>query len=149
MPLGSLPAFPLVPRYRLDDVSPWLVGIDPVRRYWLAVNGDAEQTVAVPGLLAPSPQAFRETLLLFRGLEPGDSLRMPAVGGVAEIYCISGNCYALVGQDALAPVWHLFDRESLESLLMTAHADWQCSPKDVELGRRLMQHAWGAMSLAA
>ena len=42
-------SFPLAPRYRLDDEDAWLVGIDPLRRYWFAANGDETIQVVVPG----------------------------------------------------------------------------------------------------
>jgi len=39
-------------------------------------------------------------------------------------------------------VWHLFDYESLESLLMTAHPDWRCAPEHLALGRSLLSVAF-------
>jgi hypothetical protein len=54
------------------------------------------------------------------------------------IHCVSLNCYGVEAEINNAPVWHLFDQETLDSLLMTAHPDWQCAPKDIELGRKLL-----------
>ncbi len=42
----------LAPRYRLDDDSSWLLAIDPVRRYWIAINGDERLSTEIAGLLA-------------------------------------------------------------------------------------------------
>ena len=30
----------LSPRYRLEDVEPWVEGLEQSRHYWIAVNGD-------------------------------------------------------------------------------------------------------------
>jgi hypothetical protein len=56
----------------------------------------------------------------------------------AMIRCIAPNYYALEARINDAPVWHLFDKQTLDSLLMTAQPDWQCSPSDIELGRKLL-----------
>lgn len=131
--------FPLAPRYRLDDEQPWLRGIDPSRRYWLWINGEQNCCTTVPGLSPSSFAEFKETVLRFRALEPGETLQLSRIVDAPEIHCISSNCYAIATRHQEAPIWHLFDRESLESLLMTAHPDWQCSPKDVALGREWME----------
>lgn len=134
---------PLAPRYRLDDQQPWLVGIDPIGRYWIAVNGDAALMVAVAGLQISSFDAFHAALLFFRRMAPGEQLELPAATGLPlEIHCISENYFAVAGQIQSQPVFHLFDREALESLLMTAHPDWQCAPQHVDLGRRMLALAW-------
>lgn len=134
---------PLSPRYRLDDEQPWLVGIDPIRRYWIQVNGEAERTVALPGLCPETLKAFREAVLSFRAMVPGMSLSLPtAMAEPFDICCVSENCFAVSSVIAGAEVSHLFDRETLESLLMTAHPDWRCSPEHVYLGRRIVSMAW-------
>ena len=139
----------LSPRYTLDDDLAWLVGIDPVRRYWLRVNGDASETVSIPGLAVSSPQAFKKAILGFRSLSAGESLFLPTSSNTRlEICCVGENLYAIPHLVQGAPAWHLFDYETIESFLMTAHPDWQCSPKDMELGRALLQQSWGQPSLA-
>lgn len=140
--------FPLSPRYRLDDELPWLLGIDPVRRYWLSVNGSDRLTVGIPGLMTSDFAEFKETILKFRNLAPGEMLTLKTWSQPTQVYCIATNCYAIPAEVAGAAVWHLFDRETLESLLMTAHPDWQCSAKDVELGRRLLSHSWQHSAVA-
>lgn len=55
--------FPLAPRYRLDDESPWLKGIDPSRHYWININGEERLTVALPGLIVSSAQEFKQAIL--------------------------------------------------------------------------------------
>ncbi|WP_071188955.1 hypothetical protein [Trichormus sp. NMC-1] len=132
------PLFCLSPRYRLDDESPWLQGIDPSRHYWIAVNGDKKVTLALPGLIVSSFDEFKEVIRKFRSLQPGQMMSLARVSSRCMIRCISPNCFALESRINDAPVWHLFDQETLDSLLMTAHPDWQCSPSDVELGRRLL-----------
>ncbi|MBP0001354.1 MAG: hypothetical protein J7641_20585 [Cyanobacteria bacterium SID2] len=142
------PLFPLAPRYRLDDENPWLRGIDPARRYWLWVNGDDTVCTTVPGLSVSSFGEFKQAILRFRDLQSGDRMELRRVVGGCTIHCISSNCYAISDSIDRAPVWHLFDRETLESLLMTAHPDWQCAPSDIELGRDLMEQMF-ARSMAA
>ncbi len=129
---------PLAPRYRLDDAQPWLEGIDPVRNYWVQVNGDAQATVMIPGLAVQSLAELRLAIHQFRDLQAGDRMVVVRAGQSYAIHCVGENCYAVEGQVHGAAVWHLFDQETLESLLMTAHPDWKCAPKDVELGRRLL-----------
>jgi hypothetical protein len=131
--------FPLAPRYRLDDEQPWLRGIDPNRRYWLWVNGNQDGCTTVPGLSPADFESFKETILRFRQLQPGESLELGRIMDAPRIHCISSNCYAIATTYNDAPVWHLFDHETLESLLMTAHPDWQCSAKDVDLGREWIE----------
>ena len=134
--------FSLTPRYRLDDQSPWLVGIDPLRRYWLMVNGEESLSLAIPGLLTTEFAEFRETILKFRGLTAGKTLSLSSSrdGQETHIHCVGDNCYALEVVNTY--IWHIFDRETLESLLMSAHPDWQCSSADLELGRRLLNQSW-------
>jgi hypothetical protein len=134
----------LAPRYRLDDESPWLRGIDPLRRYWIHVNGDQGELRVLPGLSSQSAEAFRQSILGFRDLAIGQELTLPTVlGDRLTIYCVAQNCYAIADISTGAEVWHLFDRESLESLLLTAHPDWQCAPEHLTLGRSLLTLAWG------
>lgn len=130
--------FPLAPRYRLDDESPWLKGIDPSRHYWINVNGDERLTVTLPGLAVSSAQEFKQAILQWRSLQPREQMKIERAAGSCTIYCISENCYAIEDQNESVKVWHLFDRETVESLLMTSHPDWKCSAKDVELGRELL-----------
>ncbi|WP_421657463.1 hypothetical protein [Leptothermofonsia sp. ETS-13] len=137
-----MPFLPLSPRYRLDDELPWLEGIDPSRHYWISVNGDATLKVAIPGLVIFSLAQFKDTILSFRALKPGEHLVLNRTAEACTIYCISQNCYAIAAEVLGAPVWHLFDQETLESLLMTGHPDWQCSPKDVDLGRKMLMRSW-------
>ncbi|MGK7896211.1 MAG: hypothetical protein AB4372_22005 [Xenococcus sp. (in: cyanobacteria)] len=132
----------LAPRYRLDDDSSWLLAIDPVRRYWIATNGDENISTEISGLLTSDKQEFREVIIKFRGLTPGETLNLPTYGELTQIYCVATNCYAIVGEVSGAEVWHLFDREKLESLLMTAHPDWLPNPKDIERSRRLLSKSW-------
>ncbi|HEY9618698.1 MAG TPA: hypothetical protein V6C64_17785 [Microcoleaceae cyanobacterium] len=132
----------LAPRYRLDDELPWLEGIDPSRHYWIAVNSDLSQMVAIPGLAAASFTQFRATILNFRAMQPGDQITIMRPAAQCTIHCIRQNCFAIAAEINHAPVWHLFDQETLESLLMTSHPDWQCSPQDVDLGRRMLMRSW-------
>ena len=132
----------LVPRYRLDDDSSWLLAIDPVRRYWIAANGDERLSTEIAGLLTSDKQTFREVILQFRALTSGETLNLPTYREETQIYCVATNCYAVVGEVAGAEVWHIFDRESLESLLMTAHSDWIPNPKDIERSRQLLSKSW-------
>ncbi|MDJ0713847.1 MAG: hypothetical protein QNJ54_06475 [Prochloraceae cyanobacterium] len=128
--------FILSPRYRLDDQSPWLEGIDPSRQYWIFVNGDTRVSVVIPGLNVSSLNELKEIILRFRSLQPKEEMTVERIAGSYKIQCISSNCYAVEGEVAGAETWHLFDRESLESLLMTSHPDWQPAPEHIELGRR-------------
>ncbi len=130
------------PRYRLDDQISWLEGIDPSRRYWLAVNGDKNLTVIIPGLCVPSIQELKETILKLRSLQPEEKMVIQRTLGRLVIRCISKNCYAIQGRVKGALTWHLFDKESLESLLLTSHPDWIPSDKDVELGRKVLEMAF-------
>ncbi len=131
-------SFCFSPRYRLDDESAWLKGIDPSRHYWIEVNGDSNLRVAIPGLLISSMNEMKQAMKQFRSLQPGEQMILERVASNCKIYCISSNCYAIATEILDAPVWHLFDRETLDSLLMTAHPDWQCAPSDIELGRKLL-----------
>lgn len=137
-----MPLFPLAPRYRLDDELPWLEGIDPSRHYWLMVNGEAALTIAIPGLAVTSPAEFKAEILRFRALQPGEEMKIQRAASICSIICVSQNCYAIAAEVAGAPVWHLFDHETLESLLRTSHPDWQCAAKDMELGRRMLLRSW-------
>ncbi|MGK7939828.1 MAG: hypothetical protein AB4062_06700 [Crocosphaera sp.] len=129
----------LSPRYRLDDDITWLEGVDPSRRYWLAVNGDKTLTVIIPGLCVPSIQELKETILKLRSLQPQEKMVIKRTVGRLVIQCISNNCYAIQGRVKGALTWHLFDKDSLESLLLTSHPDWFPSQKDVELGRKVLE----------
>ncbi len=128
----------LSPRYRLDDELPWLEGIDPSRHYWIRVNGDKNLTVALPGLIVSSKSELKQSIQQFRSLQPGEQMTLARIASACTIHCIGSNCYAIETDLNGAPVWHLFDQETLDSLLMTAHPDWQCAPSDVDLGRKLL-----------
>lgn len=134
--------FPLTPRYRLDDELPWLKGIDPSRHYWIAVNGDDRLTIALPGLSISSLEEFKAAIRQFRNMQPGSMIQLVRPASTCMLYCISHHCYAMETELQGAKVWHLFDQETLESLLMTAHPDWQAAPSDVELGRRTLTKSW-------
>ncbi|MBD2302926.1 hypothetical protein H6G80_17380 [Nostoc sp. FACHB-87] len=133
--------FCLSPRYRLDDEFPWLEGIDPSRQYWIAVNGDKSLTIAIPGLVVDSISDFKQAIRQFRALQPGEKMTLVRMAEACKIYCVSLNCYAIEMEVNNVPVWHLFDQETLDSLLMTAHPDWICAPADVELGRKLLMRS--------
>jgi hypothetical protein len=135
--------FPLVPRYRLDDEQAWLIGIDPLRRYWLLVNGAEQMPIIVPGLNTEDFEQFREAILAFRGMDAGMCLELSTTSGMPLVVtCISKNCYSFESEVDGYPATHLFDQESLESLLMTAHPDWRCAPHHEELGRQLLSLSW-------
>lgn len=140
--------FILSPRYRLDDQSPWLQGIDPSRHYWMMVNGDREIEVAIPGLAVLSIDEWKQNIVQFRSLEPNQQMAIDRAADSCLITCISSNCYAIEHQINGAAVWHLFDRESMESLLMTAHPDWQCAPQHLDLGRKLLNKTFAQPSVA-
>lgn len=141
--------FSLAPRYHLDDDLNWLVGIDPLRRYWIRVNGEDGLTVAIPGLLGEDFDAFRDAILQVRRLASGDTVSLPTGSSQQlTVRCIAPNCYGVAGTVAGAAVTHLFDQESLESLLMTAHPDWKCAPEHVTLGRRVLMQAWAQPTAA-
>lgn len=142
------PRFTVIPRYQLDDQIPWLEGIDPLKNYWIAVNGDRDQIVSLPGLTAASFDAFRQFMRRFRALKAGDSISLGNNDDSGKIICVSANCYAYENTVNGAPAWHLFDEESLDSLLMSAHPDWQCSQKDLLLGRTQLEASWQTTAVA-
>ncbi|MGA9381423.1 MAG: hypothetical protein WBV73_21915 [Phormidium sp.] len=133
--------FLLCPRYRLDDESLWLLGIDPARHYWISINGEMAFTVSIPGLSVSSVAEWKQIMRQFRGLQPGEQMELVRASQGVNIICISENCFAIATEYNSAPVWHLFDQETLESLLRTAHPDWQCSEKDLDLGRRMLMRS--------
>ena len=139
--------FCLSPRYRLDDESPWLEGIDPSRNYWIALNGDKSFTIALPGLIVSSLSELKQVIRQFRSLQPGEQMKLVRIAEAWTIHCVSSNCFAIETQINDAPVWHLFDQETLDSLLMTAHPDWQCAPSDLDLGRKLLLRSWEKMTV--
>jgi hypothetical protein len=133
----------LSPCYRVNDELPWLEGIDPSRHYWIAVNGDNKHVVTIPGLIVISSiEELREAMRQFRSLQPGEQMSLERAASITNIYCIASNCYAVEGYINEAAVLHLFDCEALDSLLMTAHPDWQCSDKDIDLGRKVLQRSF-------
>ena len=133
--------FCLSPRYRLDDESPWLQGIDPSRHYWIAVNGDSNVIIAIPGLVVSSMSELKQAIRQFRSLQPGEQMTVNRIASDCTIHCISPNCYAVEAEINYAPIWHLFDQETFDSLLMTAHPEWQCAPSDIDLGRKLLMRS--------
>ena len=141
-------SFTLSPRYRLDDESPWLEGIDPARHYWIAVNNDTAVKVAIPGLTVSSLREWKQSIRQFRSLQPGEQMELVRIATSSTIHCISSNCYAIEAEVAGALVWHLFDQETLDSLLMTAHPDWQCAPSDIDLGRQILARSLEKVSVA-
>lgn len=134
--------FPLTPRYRLDDESPWLEGIDPARNYWIAINGDRTSVVAIPGLTVSSLHEWKQIILRWRSLQPKEQIGLERAAHSCIIHCISENCYAIEAEVNGALIWHLFDGEALDSLLMTSHPDWQSSMQDINLGREILARAW-------
>jgi hypothetical protein len=139
----------LAPRYRLDDESPWLKGIDPLRRYWITINGEQGFTSVLPGLKTPDFDSFCQAIRSFRNLTIGAVLTLPTdMGQDITIHCVAENCYAIEDATTPNPVWHLFDYESVESLLMTAHPDWRCAPEHLELGRSLLSVAFSQPAVA-
>lgn len=134
--------FCLSPCYCLDDESPWLEGIDPSRHYWIALNGDKSLTISIPGLIVSSMSELKQAIRQFRSLQPGEQMTVNRIASSCTIHCVSFNCYAVEAQINDALIWHLFDQETLDSLLMTAHPEWQCAPSDVDLGRKLLQRSW-------
>ncbi|MGK7889718.1 MAG: hypothetical protein AB4042_10315 [Leptolyngbyaceae cyanobacterium] len=137
-----LPTLSLSARYTLDDASPWLVGIDPLRRYWCQVNGE-DDVVVIPGFVAESVEQVKAALEQFRQLPDQEQLTLPACGEqTLTIHCVAANLYAIAHPVNDAPVWHLFDRETVESFLRTAHPAWQCSAKDMALGRDALVQSW-------
>ena len=140
---------PLAPRYTLDDESPWLVGIDPVRRYWIRANGAEDVKIAIPGLSTVSFETLKEAIKSFRTLPVGATLTLPTFTTERlTIHCLANNLYAVPYPINNALTWHLFDRETIEAFLLTAHPDWQCAPQDIALGRDTIFQAWGQSSAA-
>ncbi|MEO1590232.1 MAG: hypothetical protein AAFU71_02955 [Cyanobacteria bacterium J06632_22] len=143
------PQLSLTPRYTLDDSSPWLVGIDPVRRYWIKVNGESDQTIQIPGMMSASLNIVKQAIQSFRASQPGMTMTLPtAASATLKIYHVNNNLYAVPAMVEGATAWHLFDAETIESFLLTAHPDWQCAPQDVALGRTLLCQAWEQPSAA-
>lgn len=141
--------FPLAPRYRMEDSQRWLKGIDPDRNYWINVNGQRTITTAIAGLISSSLSQFKENILQFRSLQEGQTMTVERIGRWGSIHCISKNCYAIEDTVNGAALWHLFDKETIESLLMTSHPNWKCSPKDLDLGRQTVAVCCLNLSAAA
>ena len=136
--------FALAPRYCLIDSNPWLIGIDPLRRYWFQLNGSVDQRVNVIGFQSNDEVTLRDAVQAFRALEVNESLELPTAleQETLMIHCISPNLYAIPGQVNQSEVWHLFDSEAIEAFLMTAHPDWICAEKDRALGYGALTGAW-------
>lgn len=134
--------FVLSPRYRLDDECLWLLGIDPARNYWISVNSETALPVAIPGLTVSCLSEWKQKIREFFSLTAGEKMDLVRAASSCQIHCISENCYAIASEIQNAPVWHLFDRETLQSLLRTSHPDWQCSPKDIDLGRQMLRRSF-------
>ncbi|NEO82733.1 MAG: hypothetical protein F6J87_00495 [Spirulina sp. SIO3F2] len=141
--------FVVAPRYRLDDEFQWLRGIDPSRQYYLWINGECTFTTTLPGLLTTHLGEWQQAFRQFRKLQPQEQMTLERLGLPAlDIHCLSANCYAIATTYQGADVWHLFDQEALESLLMTGHPDWQGDSHSVELGREILASTL-SISLAA
>lgn len=138
----------LAPRYRFNDRSIWLVGIDPARNYWLNLNGDRHRPTLLPGFTTTSAIIWQQVFKQFRSLQPTEKMIIARTAGVFTIHCLSRDCYAIASEVNHAPVWHLFDRDSLESLLASAHPDWTCTPQDVDLGRQMIERAFTQDAIA-
>ena len=147
---SSMPfALSFTPRYTLDDESPWLLGIDPVRRYWINVNGEKSVAITIPGLLIPSLETLQEAIRSFRSLPVGATLTLPTFTSERlTIHHPMENIYAIPHSVEGRNAWHIFDRETVESFLLTAHPDWQCAPQDLTLGRDLITQAWEHSTVA-
>lgn len=139
--------FTMAPRYRQDDKASWLEGIDPCHYYWIAVNGDNNLKVAIPGLIVSSIAEWKENLRRWRSLQGGDRMTIERMASICTIHCINENCYAIDAEVAGAKVWHLFDREALESLLMTSHPDWASTPKNV-VASQILAGSWEFSAVA-
>ncbi|MGD1952314.1 MAG: hypothetical protein ACFB14_22105 [Leptolyngbyaceae cyanobacterium] len=140
---------PLAPRYTLDDESPWLLGIDPVRRYWFKINGEEDCAIAIPGLSTVSFEVLKEAIRSFRTLPVGATLTLPTFTTERlTIHRLANNLYAIPQPINGASTWHLFDRETVESFLLTAHPDWQCASQDIALGRDAILQSWEQPSVA-
>ncbi len=142
-------ALSLAPRYTLDDESIWLIGIDPVRRYWINVGCETAITITIPGLLTPSFEILKEAIQSFRSLPIGSTLTLPTFTRKRlTIHHLTNNLYAIPHPVNGSPAWHLFDRETVEAFLLTAHSDWQCASQDIALGRDLIAQSWEQPSAA-
>ncbi|MGK7931483.1 MAG: hypothetical protein AB4041_08615 [Microcystaceae cyanobacterium] len=135
-------SFILAPRYRLDDESPWLEGVDPCQYYWIWVNGDPQLQVVISGLRASSVQELKTVIKQVQSLQAGEIMRIQRTKEDFILHCVGDNCYAIEGHIQGALIWHLFDKEALESLLMTSHPDWLPSPKGIELGRNRLKQSF-------
>jgi hypothetical protein len=133
--------FSLTPRYRLED-SDWLQGIDPVKHYWIAINGDSNYTAAIAGLEITSSEGLRQLLWQLRRMRSGEQIQVNYRLRSLSVYCVNPTCFALQASFRGAPVWHLFDPATLENLLKTSHPEWQCTQSDIELGRNLLKSCW-------
>jgi hypothetical protein len=138
--------FVISPRYRLDDESPWLEGIDPSRNYWIRVNGEQDLTVIVPGLVVGSIEEWKKNIRSLRRLRPGEKMAVARVASELVVHCVGMNCYAIVAEIAGAEVWHLFDQETIKGLFMTSHPDWICAAKDLDLGRQMLTKSLGLLA---
>ena len=134
----------LTPRYCLIDSDPWFIGIDPLRRYWLNVNGESDFRMGIPGLSCDSPSDLKHAVMTFRELVPNQSMELPTYCSETPltIHCINNNLYAIPGEVHGAQIWHLFDTEAIEACLMTAHPDWKCAQKDRALGLQVLNASW-------
>ncbi|MGK7944897.1 MAG: hypothetical protein AB4058_10560 [Microcystaceae cyanobacterium] len=135
-------SFILAPRYRLDDESSWLEGVDPCQYYWIWVNGDPQVSVVIPGLCVSNKQELKTVIKQMRSLQSGEMMRIQRAADSFVLHCVGDNCYGIEGQVQGALVWHLFDQEALESLLMTSHPDWLPSTQGMELGRKRLNQAF-------
>jgi hypothetical protein len=151
-----VPALSLSPRYCLNDQQNWLNWLDP-HHSWIRVNGCADLKVRLPGLAAASGEEFRSVLRQLRALQPGSELQLIRSASVTTIYRVSDSCYAIFGQvndpingpiDGLTngpigdvPIMHLFDPETLESLLHASYPDGSGRPQTLD-----WEHCWLSQS---
>jgi hypothetical protein len=138
----------LAPRYRLDDESIWLEGVDPSQHYWIRVNGDPQLQIVIPGLCVATIQELKNVILKVRSMQAGDMMRIQRIADSFTLHCVGNNCYAIEGRVRGALTWHLFDKEALESLLLTSHPDWIPSEKGMELGRNHLINAFSQPAYA-
>jgi hypothetical protein len=148
-----VPALSLSPCYRLADQQNWLNWLDP-HHSWIKVNGCAELKVRLPGLAAASVEEFRSVLRQFRALQPGSELQLIRSASVTTIYCVSDSCYAVFGQVNAAPIGaidspigevpilHLFDPETLESLLHASCPDSSGRPQTSDGAHCWLSQSW-------
>lgn len=136
-------ALALAPRYTWEHEFNWLLGVDPVRRYWIKIDRTDSVAVAIPGLSVQSLNVLQETIRSFHSLPVGSTITLPTFTTERlTIHHLMENLYAIPHAINGAATWHLFDCKAIESLLLTAHPDWRCTPQDIALGRDVIALGW-------